>query len=125
MTDQWIFRLCMPEEWTAFQSNGVYSGNVNDKKDGFVHFSAASQVQKTATCHYPAEGQLILLAVEASVLGKDLVWEASRDGALFPHVYGTVPLSAVKAWRCLECRVFDFFDTQFQLTEAEGWTCIP
>jgi uncharacterized protein (DUF952 family) len=31
-------------------------------------------------------------------MGEALVWEPSRGGALFPHVYGTFPMSAV-VWR--------------------------
>jgi uncharacterized protein (DUF952 family) len=31
------------------------------------------------------------------VLGEALVWEPSRGGALFPHIYGPLPVSAVTA----------------------------
>ena len=39
----------------------------------------------------------MLVAVEADALGPALRWEPSRGGALFPHLYGALPLAAV-AW---------------------------
>lgn len=38
---------------------------------------------------------LVLLAVNPHLLGEALRWEPSRGGALFPHLYGALPLSAV------------------------------
>jgi uncharacterized protein (DUF952 family) len=37
----------------------------------------------------------VLLTVDAGVLGEALRWEASRGGALFPHLYGALPVEAV------------------------------
>jgi len=39
---------------------------------------------------------LVLVAVGAAELGGALKWEASRGGALFPHLYGPLPLTAVR-----------------------------
>ena len=39
---------------------------------------------------------LVLLAVDPEALGDSLRWEASRGGALFPHLYGALPLAAVR-----------------------------
>ena len=36
----------------------------------------------------------MLLTVDAEALGDLLKWEESRGGALFPHVYGDLPVSA-------------------------------
>ena len=38
----------------------------------------------------------MLAAIDANALGASLKWEASRGGALFPHLYGDLPLSAVR-----------------------------
>lgn len=35
--------------------------------------------------------------MEAEALGEALRWEPSRGGALFPHLYGPLPMSAVRA----------------------------
>jgi uncharacterized protein (DUF952 family) len=123
--DAWIFRLCQPEEWSAFRESGAYSGNDGDRRDGFVHFSAAAQVAGTAARHYPAAGPLVLMAIRAEALSDALRWEESRGGARFPHLYGILPLSAVAAWRVLSDRDFSFLDDGSQPTEALGWTFIP
>ncbi len=39
----------------------------------------------------------MLLSVDAEALGGALRWEPSRQGALFPHLYGPLPLAAVLA----------------------------
>ncbi len=38
----------------------------------------------------------MLIAVNADALGAALKWEPSRGGALFPHLYGAMPLAAVR-----------------------------
>ncbi len=76
---------------SAFRGAGV------DLSDGFIHFSTAEQVRETAERHYRGQDGLFLVAVEAEALGAALKWEVSRGGALFPHLYGELPLSVV-AW---------------------------
>lgn len=75
-----------------------------DHRDGFVHLSSAAQVRETARLYFlpaalgPNAPNLVLVAVRTSGLAPGtLRWEPSRGGALFPHVYGDVPLSAI-AW---------------------------
>ena len=36
------------------------------------------------------------MAVDGDALGAALRYEPSRGGAMFPHLYGTLPLSAVR-----------------------------
>jgi uncharacterized protein (DUF952 family) len=36
-----------------------------------------------------------MLAVDPDILGDALKWEVSRSGALFPHLYGLLPVDAV------------------------------
>ena len=38
----------------------------------------------------------MLIAVDADALGLSLKWEPSRGGALFPHLYGKLPLTVVR-----------------------------
>ena len=52
-----------------------------------MHFSTAAQTEETAAKHFAGERELMLLAIEAELLGDALKWEASRGGALFPHLY--------------------------------------
>jgi uncharacterized protein (DUF952 family) len=90
-----IFKICGREEWRAAEAVGVYSGNADDARDGFIHLSAADQVAGTLEKHYAGRSDLLLIAVDADALGEALKWEPSRGGALFPHLYGTLSLMAV------------------------------
>ncbi|MGE3449628.1 MAG: DUF952 domain-containing protein, partial [Microbacteriaceae bacterium] len=67
-----------------------------DTRDGFFHMSTREQLEETARRHFVGQSNLVLLAIDPSSLHPDtLRWEPSRGGALFPHVYGDVPRSAV------------------------------
>ncbi len=66
-----------------------------DQADGYIHFSTAEQAPETAAKWFAGREDLTLLAVDVDALGADLVWEPSRGGALFPHLYAALPLSAV------------------------------
>jgi uncharacterized protein (DUF952 family) len=72
-----------------------------DVRDGFIHFSTAAQLAETAAKHFAGLTDLVLVAVDADALGAALKWEVSRGGALFPHLYGDLPLSAVRWSRSL------------------------
>jgi uncharacterized protein (DUF952 family) len=67
-----------------------------DARDGFIHFSTAAQVAETAAKHFAGATDLMLVAVDADALGPALKWERSRGGALFPHLYAALPVSAVR-----------------------------
>ncbi len=58
--------------------------------EGFVHASFTSQLAGTLEVHYPAAASVVLLRLDPAALGERLVVEPSRDGALFPHVYGEI-----------------------------------
>jgi uncharacterized protein (DUF952 family) len=96
MNRELIFHICRKEEWAAAQAAGRYGGSSQDQADGFIHFSDAAQVEASAAKHRAGQDGLVLLTVEAAALGAALKWEPSRGGALFPHLYGDLPLSAVR-----------------------------
>ena len=92
-----IYKILRSVEWRSLQADGVSQGAPIDVEDGFVHFSTAEQIRETAAKHFAGEEGLILAAVKARPLGANLKWEASRGGALFPHLYRDLRLSDV-AW---------------------------
>jgi uncharacterized protein (DUF952 family) len=91
-----IYHLAKQEAWREAQRDGVYRGLAGDRADGFLHFSTATQIVESAEKHRAGEVDLVLLAVDETMLGAALVWEPSRKGALFPHLYGDLPMDAVK-----------------------------
>ena len=93
-----IFKIVGAQEWRAAEAAGVFHGAGVDLADGFIHFSSADQVAATAARWFAGRADLVLVAVDERPLGKALRWEASRGGALFPHLYGALDTSAVR-WR--------------------------
>lgn len=82
-----IYKILRDDEWAALERDGRTDGAPIDVRDGFVHLSAGGQVAETARRHFADVDGLRLLAIDADGLGDDLVWEPSRGGALFPHLY--------------------------------------
>jgi uncharacterized protein (DUF952 family) len=91
-----IYKICTAAEWREAERVGAYRGSAVDRRDGFIHFSTAAQAAETAARHFAGQHDLMLIAVDAGALGDKLRWEPSRGGALFPHLYGELPLSAVR-----------------------------
>jgi uncharacterized protein (DUF952 family) len=90
-----VYKICGREEWEAAAAAGSYMGNTDDLRDGFIHLSAEDQVAGTLEKHFAGRTDLLLVAIAAAHLGSALRWEPSRGGALFPHLYGALPLSSV------------------------------
>ena len=90
-----IYKIFRGPEWDALCETGESCGAPVDVADGFVHFSTPDQAPETAARHFAGEDGLMLLAVEAESLGDALRWEASRGGALFPHLYRSLRLADV------------------------------
>ncbi|CAO4144044.1 DUF952 domain-containing protein [Methylorubrum thiocyanatum] len=92
-----VYKICPRALWREAESLGRFTGAPVDRADGFIHFSTAEQVAETAARHFAGQDDLLLVAVAADALGPALRFEPSRGGALFPHLYGDLPLSAVRA----------------------------
>ncbi len=81
-----IYKIFREDEYTDFVIDGRSKGSEDDQRDGFIHFSTLEQLPGTLAKHYADEDALYLLAVNPADL-KNLRWEESRGGALFPHLY--------------------------------------
>jgi uncharacterized protein (DUF952 family) len=91
-----IYKICPKKLWETAEKTGHFAGAPIDERDGFIHFSTSAQVAETAAKHFAGADDLVLVAADAGALGDALKWEPSRGGALFPHLYGTLPLPAVR-----------------------------
>ena len=90
-----IYKICQKAEWALAVREGIYAGSAKDREDQFMHFSTAEQVRATLERHYASARDLVLMEVKAELLGKALKFEPSRNGAMFPHLYGTLPMAFV------------------------------
>jgi uncharacterized protein (DUF952 family) len=92
-----VFKVLSQEEWAAAEREGVFRGAEIDRRDGYIHFSTAKQLERTVELYFTGRDDLVLAAVEAEAIGDALRWEPSRGGDLFPHLYSELPLSSI-AW---------------------------
>lgn len=94
-----LYRIVSPEAWRSAIHHGAFVGSEHDLRDGFIHLSTREQVEETAAKHYAGkDDQLLLFVREAELRALSegaLRWEPSRGGALFPHLYATLPVSLV------------------------------
>ena len=90
-----IYKICGRALWRAAAAEGRFAGTADDARDGFIHFSTASQVAGTARKFFAGQSGLLLVEVDADALGEALRWERSRNDELFPHLYGALDLGAV------------------------------
>lgn len=97
-----IYTLVRRDDWALAERDGRYTGSVDDRSDGFLHFSVAGQLRESARRHRSGEPDLVLVAVDTANLGVALRWEKSpsRD-ALFPHLYDALDLRHVLSVRPL------------------------
>ncbi len=93
---QLIYKIAPRAMWQAAEAKGVFEGAPIDHADGYIHFSTATQVTETAAKHFAGQDDLVLIAVEKDRLGDALKYEVSRGGDLFPHLYASLPLAAVR-----------------------------
>ncbi|TRC94256.1 DUF952 domain-containing protein [Mesorhizobium sp. WSM4303] len=92
---QIIYKIAPAALWREAEKNGRFTGAPIDIADGFIHFSTADQARETAAKHFVGQTDLLLVAIDGARLGEALKYEVSRGGALFPHLYGVLDMSAV------------------------------
>ena len=91
-----IFKIVHAREWRDAERIGEYCGSDKDHADGYLHFSSAEQLVDTLAKYYTGHSNLVLVAVDSEEFGSELKFEKSRSGALFAHLYGALPVIAVK-----------------------------
>lgn len=92
-----IYKLADAALFEAARKSGSFTGMPVDHADGYIHFSTATQLVETIRKHFAGKRDIVLFAVDSDAVAADLRWEPSRGGALFPHLYAPLPMSAVTA----------------------------
>lgn len=90
-----VYKIVPDTLWQQARQTGVFNGAAIDLTDGFIHFSTAKQARETAARHFAGQTGLLLVAIDGDALGDKLVFEPSRGGDLFPHLYAPLQLSVV------------------------------
>ena len=96
------YKVLTGPQMVQLEADGTFAGASVDLADGYIHLSTAAQLGETIDKHFAGQTSLHVAAVDLTVLGSAVKWEASRGGQLFPHIYAALPLSAVLAYGPLE-----------------------
>ena len=89
------YKILTADQWVQFQTDGIFHGAPVDLSDGYIHLSATDQLQGTLDKHFAGQSGLVVIEVNLVALKDSVKWEVSRGDALFPHIYGPLPMAAV------------------------------
>ena len=91
----YVYRVLNLKEWREFKRKKCFFGNSVDKKSGFIHLSTSDQLKKTIEIHFKDIKELVVLKINSKKLNRKIIWEESRDGENFPHLYDFLPIDCV------------------------------
>jgi uncharacterized protein (DUF952 family) len=95
------YKVLTADQMRALEAD-TFAGAPIDLADGYIHLSTRDQLTETVDRHFAGQSGLWVAAIDLAALGESLRWEESRGGALFPHIYGAMPLEVVIAYGELE-----------------------
>ena len=93
--NNFIYKICLIDEWKAEKKRGKFCGSKKDLIDGYIHFSKKEQINSTLKKYFFNQDKLILLKVVVLNL-ENLKWEKSQTEEVFPHLYSVLDLKHVK-----------------------------
>ena len=99
--DQPLFHLALKGDWEQARETGTYQWSTRGMRlveVGFIHFSWQEQVAKTFERFYADAGDVLLLEIDPTRLSAPLRADAIPTGELFPHLYGPLPIEAVRTF---------------------------
>ncbi|ANW64419.1 glutathione S-transferase [Mycobacterium sp. djl-10] len=95
-----LVHLLGADDWAAASSGAEYRPP-SLAEVGFVHLSTPEQVYLPANRLFGGRTDLVLLYLSEDRLAAPLRWEPGvaddPDGMLFPHLYGPIPIAAVRS----------------------------
>lgn len=95
MSDLFAYKVLTADQFAQFKADGLFKGAPVDLADGYIHMSTRDQAAETVAKHFAGQDRLVMLMIDLAPFGDAVKWEVSRGGALFPHLYGDLPISAV------------------------------
>ena len=99
--DQPLFHLALKGDWEQARETGTYQWSTRGMRlveVGFIHCSWQEQVAKTFERFYADAGDVLLLEIDPTRLSAPLRADAIPTGELFPHLYGPLPIEAVRTF---------------------------
>ena len=88
-----ILHITTRKDWEHAKQVGIYKTESLEKQ-GFIHCSYPSQLEKVADANYPERKDLVLLCIESNRVRADIREERVGDES-YPHVFGPLNLDSV------------------------------
>jgi uncharacterized protein (DUF952 family) len=89
-----IFHITTREAWEQQKPSGAYRhGSL--ETEGFIHCSSEGQVEATWQRIFGGQSGLVILEINVDLLHSDLRYEEGEPGEMFPHIYGSLNVTAV------------------------------
>lgn len=89
-----FYHSTTPEQWDLFKDKDYYEAE-SLHTEGFIHASYQDQLEETLNLYFKNIPKVLILTIDPSVLSSELLLEPSRNGELFPHIYGSINKSAI------------------------------
>ncbi len=104
-----IYHITTSQDWERAKAEGSYSAD-SLSSEGFIHCSTSEQVQSTANRFYRNCQDLVLLHIDEKYLESVVIFENLEGGStLFPHIYGPIPVTAIRDVQILSPGIDGFF----------------
>ena len=99
-----IYHAALPADWETAQRTGMYTTSTRGRtldEEGFIHASYEWQVEDVANRYYGDVDELVLLVIDVTRrrAGRRRVADRQSGDERFPHVYGPIPVGAVREVR--------------------------
>ena len=102
MKYQNVYKILSIEEWDKAQKSGFINTDL-DIKDGFIHFSTASQLATSLELYFSNHQEVILLLPNMKKIGVNLKYESTepdnKRNGFFAHLYSDLATEDIaKSW---------------------------
>jgi uncharacterized protein (DUF952 family) len=102
MKYQNVYKILSIEEWDKAQKSGFINTDL-DIKDGYIHFSTASQLATSLELYFSNHKEVILLLPNMKKIGVNLKYEStkpdSKRNGFFAHLYSDLSTEDItKSW---------------------------
>jgi len=95
-----LFHIALVDDWAAAQRAGEITDStrhVGLAEEGYIHCSFADQVAGAAARFYGDLDAVVVLRIDPALVPSPIVVEdLVGSGVEFPHVYGPIPVAAVR-----------------------------
>ena len=89
-----FYHMTTPEQWAIYADKDYYEAE-SLATEGFIHCSYEAQLQESLDRYFGGVPTVIVVKIDPNLLTSKLVIETSRNGELFPHIYGKLNKSAI------------------------------